>query len=70
MSDEQQQDWRSRSDAQWHRQLDADAFAGLTSWHRWRDLFALAHVAVSHRPGFPVEIGSLSGELARGGKAA
>jgi len=45
--------------------VGADAFAGLTSWHRWRDLFALAHVAVSHRPGFPVEIGSLSGELAR-----
>ena len=29
-----------------------------------RDLFALAHVAVSHRPGFPVEIGSLPHELA------
>ena len=27
MSDEQQQDWRSRSDAQWQQQLDADAFA-------------------------------------------
>jgi len=26
--------------------VGADAFAGLTTWHRWRDLFALAHVAV------------------------
>lgn len=44
--------------------VGADAFAGLTSWHRWRDLFALAHIAVSHRPGFPVEIASLPHELA------
>ena len=44
--------------------VGADAFAGLTSWHRWRELFALAHVAVSHRPGFPVEIASLPHELA------
>ena len=43
--------------------VGADAFAGLTSWHRWRDLFSLAHIAVSHRPGFPVEIGSLPHEL-------
>lgn len=44
--------------------VGADAFAGLASWHRWRDLFALAHVAVSHRPGFPVEPASLPPELA------
>jgi nicotinate-nucleotide adenylyltransferase len=44
--------------------VGADAFAGLTSWHRWRELFALAHIAVSHRPGFPVEIASLPHELA------
>ncbi len=44
--------------------VGADAFAGLTSWHRWRDLFSLPHIAVSHRPGFPVEIGSLPHELA------
>lgn len=44
--------------------VGADAFAGLSSWHRWRDIFALAHVAVSHRPGFPVEISSLPQELA------
>lgn len=44
--------------------VGADAFAGLASWHRWRDIFALAHIAVSHRPGFPVEISSLPHELA------
>ncbi len=44
--------------------VGADAFAGLTTWHRWRDLLDLAHIAVSHRPGFPVEIGSLPHELA------
>ena len=44
--------------------VGADAFAGLSGWHRWRDIFSLAHVAVSHRPGFPVEITSLPHELA------
>lgn len=44
--------------------VGADAFAGLSSWHRWRDIFALAHVAVSHRPGFPVEPASLPEVLA------
>lgn len=31
--------------------LGADAFAGLASWYRWRELFALAHIAVANRPG-------------------
>lgn len=44
--------------------VGADAFAGLADWHRWRDIFALAHIAVSHRPGFPVEAASLPAELA------
>ena len=44
--------------------LGADAFAGLTRWHRWRELLALGHLAVSHRPGFPVETASLPAELA------
>ncbi len=35
--------------------LGADAFAGLTLWHRWRDLFALAHLAVATRPSYPLE---------------
>jgi nicotinate-nucleotide adenylyltransferase len=44
--------------------VGADAFAGLASWHRWRELFALAHVAISHRPGFPIEAASLPDDLA------
>jgi nicotinate-nucleotide adenylyltransferase len=43
--------------------VGADAFAGLPTWHRWRDIFSLAHIAVSHRPGFPVELASLPHEL-------
>ncbi|HEY3520242.1 MAG TPA: nicotinate-nucleotide adenylyltransferase [Rhodanobacteraceae bacterium] len=31
--------------------LGADAFALLPSWHRWRELFDLAHVGVLTRPG-------------------
>jgi nicotinate-nucleotide adenylyltransferase len=31
--------------------VGADAFAGLSSWHRWQDLFELAHVGVLSRPG-------------------
>jgi nicotinate-nucleotide adenylyltransferase len=31
--------------------LGADAFARLEAWHRWRDLFGLAHIAVATRPG-------------------
>ncbi len=31
--------------------LGADAFRGLPAWHRWREIFALAHVVVVARPG-------------------
>jgi nicotinate-nucleotide adenylyltransferase len=31
--------------------VGADAFAGLPTWHRWRELFDLAHVGVLTRPG-------------------
>ena len=31
--------------------VGADAFAGLSSWHLWRDLFGLAHIGVLTRPG-------------------
>ncbi len=33
--------------------LGADAFLGLETWHRWRELFGLTHIAVARRPGFP-----------------
>jgi len=31
--------------------LGADAFANLMTWHRWRELFVLAHLGVLSRPG-------------------
>jgi nicotinate-nucleotide adenylyltransferase len=31
--------------------VGADAFRGLPTWHRWKDLFALTHVVVAARPG-------------------
>jgi nicotinate-nucleotide adenylyltransferase len=33
--------------------IGADALAGLTTWHAWRRLFDLAHLAVATRAGFP-----------------
>jgi nicotinate-nucleotide adenylyltransferase len=35
--------------------MGADALQGLASWHRWRDLFALAHLGVATRPGYPFD---------------
>jgi nicotinate-nucleotide adenylyltransferase len=31
--------------------VGADAFAGLPAWHRWHELFDLAHIGVLTRPG-------------------
>ena len=45
--------------------LGADAYAGLPTWHRWREIFSLAHVAVTHRPGFPVDPAALPEALRR-----
>jgi nicotinate-nucleotide adenylyltransferase len=35
--------------------LGADAFGGLPSWHRWRELFDLAHLVIVERPGVALE---------------
>jgi nicotinate-nucleotide adenylyltransferase len=40
-----------------------DAFLGLPSWHRWRELFELAHVVVAHRPGWKAPTHGPLGEL-------
>jgi nicotinate-nucleotide adenylyltransferase len=52
--------------------VGADAFLGLVSWHRWRELFALAHLIVMRRPGWALEpAGELAQVLAeRGGEDA
>lgn len=39
--------------------VGADAFLGLPNWHRWRELFDLAHIVVVARPGV-----TLAGALA------
>ncbi|GAA5164726.1 nicotinate-nucleotide adenylyltransferase [Viridibacterium curvum] len=44
--------------------VGADAFAGLPRWHRWRELFALAHIGVATRPGYSLEPEQLAPELA------
>jgi len=36
--------------------MGADAFLGLPGWHRWREIFDLAHLAVATRPGFPLDV--------------
>jgi nicotinate-nucleotide adenylyltransferase len=35
--------------------VGADAFLELATWHRWRELFSLAHIVVAYRPGFPID---------------
>ena len=35
--------------------LGGDAFVDLPSWHRWRQLFELAHLGVLARPGAPLQ---------------
>jgi nicotinate-nucleotide adenylyltransferase len=44
--------------------VGADAFLGLTTWHRYRELFDLAHLVVVARPGLDLAA-SLDGELAQ-----
>jgi len=44
--------------------LGADAFLGLAGWHRWRELFGLAHIAVATRPGYVLADALYGGELA------
>src|SRR4029077_3939037 len=44
--------------------LGTDAFRGLTTWERWRDLFELAHVFVAQRPGHSLTPGGMPGALA------
>jgi nicotinate-nucleotide adenylyltransferase len=43
--------------------LGADAFLGLATWHHWREIFALAHVAVATRPGYVLDPALMTTEL-------
>jgi len=43
--------------------VGADAFLGLPTWHRWREVFGLAHVVVASRPGVALApVGELAAE--------
>lgn len=44
--------------------LGADAFLGLPTWHRWQQIFRLAHVAVAARPGAELDESAMAAELA------
>jgi nicotinate-nucleotide adenylyltransferase len=50
--------------------VGADAFAGLASWHRWHELFALAHVGVLNRPGVSHALSSELGAFVADRRAA
>ncbi len=43
--------------------IGMDAFLGLPNWHRWRELLALAHIIVAHRPGWKAPTMGPLGEL-------
>lgn len=44
--------------------MGADAFLGLATWHRWRELFRLAHISVVSRPTFDFAAETMATELA------
>jgi nicotinate-nucleotide adenylyltransferase len=43
--------------------LGMDAFLGMPHWHRWQEIFDLAHVVVAHRPGWKAPITGPLGEV-------
>jgi nicotinate-nucleotide adenylyltransferase len=44
--------------------LGTDAFRGIITWERWRELFDLAHIFVAQRPGHSLTPGGMSAALA------
>lgn len=50
--------------------LGADAFLGLPNWHRWRELFDLAHIAVATRPGHVLDFVKIYTDASTSGGAA
>jgi nicotinate-nucleotide adenylyltransferase len=43
--------------------LGMDAFLGMPTWHRWREIFDLCHVVVAHRPGWKAPTTGPLGEV-------
>lgn len=50
-------------DQPWAILVGADSFRAFDTWHRWRELFALAHVVVAERPGSAID-GQLPADVA------
>jgi nicotinate-nucleotide adenylyltransferase len=44
--------------------MGVDAYLGLATWSRWRQLYDLAHLVVAHRPGFSLDLASMPEALA------
>ena len=44
--------------------VGADVLLGLMTWHRWREVFDLAHLLVVARPGVDLAIGNMPPQLA------
>jgi len=44
--------------------MGSDAFLGLTTWHRWQELFDYAHIAVATRPGYELAAADMPTPLA------
>jgi nicotinate-nucleotide adenylyltransferase len=44
--------------------MGADAFLGLATWHRWQELFRLAHIGVASRPTFDLAAEAMPAALA------
>ncbi len=43
--------------------LGSDAFLQLDSWHEWQQILELAHIVVTHRPGWQLDINEASPAL-------
>jgi nicotinate-nucleotide adenylyltransferase len=43
--------------------IGGDAFLGLPSWYHWQELVQLAHIVVTHRPGWELDEGALEQPL-------
>jgi nicotinate-nucleotide adenylyltransferase len=43
--------------------LGSDAFLQLDSWHQWQRIPELAHIVVTHRPGWQLDVNAASPEL-------
>ncbi|MDR0780640.1 MAG: nicotinate-nucleotide adenylyltransferase [Pseudomonadales bacterium] len=48
-----------RADSALYCLMGADAFLGLPTWRRWQELPALAHLIVSTRPGYTLDLAAL-----------